>query len=252
MGGFALGMHDLSRAFGFLRSHPPLWRWVLAPALVTLLLLVALIAGVIHFATRIVGSVEAHLPTWVASTVGSLMMLLVVVALAAGALFVLATFAGIVAGPFCEQLSEAVEEIHTGIRAPRDGAVRVVHELVRGAGHSFRRLAGALAGAIALLALSFVPVAGHVVALVLGGYLASRASAYDCYDSLLARRRLAYDTKLAILRARRGRSLGLGAAVAALLLVPVVNLLAFGLGTIGATLALLDDPPVEARRTLAA
>lgn len=110
-------------------------------------------------------------------------------------------------------------------------------ELVTGLGHSLRRLAGSLLGAVAMLALSFVPIVGSIAALAVGGWLAAGGAAYDCYDAVLARRALSYADKLGYLRAHRGRTLGLGAAVAGLLLVPGVNLVALGVGAVGATLA---------------
>jgi uncharacterized protein involved in cysteine biosynthesis len=75
---------------------------------------------------------------------------------------------------------------------------------------------------------------------VLGGWLAARASAYDCYDAVLSRRGLPYAGKLAYLSHHRGRTLGLGAGVAGLLLIPGANLVALGLGAAGATLAALE------------
>ena len=66
-------------------------------------------------------------------------------------------------------------------------------------------------------------------------------AAYDCYDAVLSRRDLPYEAKTAYLAARRGRTFGLGAAVAGMLLVPVLNLVALGVGAAGATLAVLDE-----------
>jgi uncharacterized protein involved in cysteine biosynthesis len=75
---------------------------------------------------------------------------------------------------------------------------------------------------------------------VLGGWFAASGSAYDCYDAVLARRELAYADKLAYLARYRSRTLGLGAGVAGLLLIPGVNLVAVGVGAAGATLAALE------------
>jgi len=86
-----------------------------------------------------------------------------------------------------------------------------------------------------------VPVIGTIAAMLIGWYFASRGAAYDCYDAVLARRDLSYAQKTNYLAARRSRTFGLGAVVAVLLIVPIANLFALGVGAIGATLAVLEE-----------
>lgn len=233
-------MRDVGRGFAFLNAHPRLWSWVIAPAVVTLVLLVLLIAVASRILTHVVASLTAHLPSWLEGVASWGLSILVVTALAAGALFVFVAVAGLIAGPFCEMLSEAVDVQLTGREGPPFSRVRFIGELATGIGHSLRRLVVSVIGAIFLFALSFVPVVGTITAVVLGGWFAARAAAYDSYDAVLARRAMAYRDKLAFLRRHRSRTLGLGAAVAGLLLVPGVNLVALGVGAVGATLAAND------------
>jgi uncharacterized protein involved in cysteine biosynthesis len=80
-------------------------------------------------------------------------------------------------------------------------------------------------------------VIGSIAAVLIGGWLAARGAAYDCYDAVLARRSLSYGDKLAYLARHRQRTFGLGAAVAAMLFVPGLNLIALGVGAAGATVA---------------
>src|SRR5882762_555776 len=68
----ANGVRDVQRGLGALRAHPGLWKWVLAPAVITLVLFVGLIAGVIHLIDPLVGWLIAHVPAWLASFAGSL------------------------------------------------------------------------------------------------------------------------------------------------------------------------------------
>jgi uncharacterized protein involved in cysteine biosynthesis len=86
-----------------------------------------------------------------------------------------------------------------------------------------------------------VPLVGTIAAVALGLWLAATAAAYDCYDAVLARRSMAYRDKLAYLGHHRGRSLGLGLAVAGMLLVPGLNLVALGVGAAGATVAAIEQ-----------
>ncbi len=234
--------------YRFLAAHPRLWGWVAAPAAVTLVLLAAAIWAVAATASPLVAWATGWMPDAIERWAGWLVWLVVLVALGFAALLVFVPVAGVIAGPFNELLSEAVEERLTGAPGPRFSPGAFARDALLGLLHGLRRLVVALGGALLLVALSFVPVVGTLAAPVLGGWLAARAAAYDCYDAVLARRGLSYPAKLAFLARHRHRTLGLGATVAALLLVPGVNLIALGLGATGATLAAreLESPPPPA------
>jgi CysZ protein len=95
---------------------------------------------------------------------------------------------------------------------------------------------------LALLIVSAViPVIGAIVAAALGAYVTASFAAYDAYDAIWARRRWRYADKVAYVKQRRWRAIGLGGVVAALMLVPGLNLVALSMGAAGATLAFLDD-----------
>jgi CysZ protein len=251
----AQGVRDVERGFAFLNEYPRLWVWVIAPAAITLLVLTVLLAGLALVVHRVVGWMTAHLPAWLDGTVSWaswLLTIIVVIALAAGAMLVFVAIVGMIAGPFCERLSEAVDDEVFGGQGPKFTLGRFLVDLVVGVIHGLRRLAIAVLGALLLIALSWVPVVGTFAALAVAGWLAAHAAAYDCYDAILARRALAYRHKLEYLRKHRSRTLGLGAVVAGLLLVPGVNLVALGVGAVGATLAVHDfDAEAEERLRLA-
>jgi len=145
---------------------------------------------------------------------------------------------GMVAGPFNEMLSERVEQELTGTPGAPASLGSFARDALVGVGHALRRLALSLVYIALLFALNFVPVIGSAAAIGIGFYLAAKGTAYDCYDAVLARRNVAYADKLAFLARTRGRAFGLGAVVAALLFVPVVNLFVLGIGAVGATLAI--------------
>jgi CysZ protein len=250
MSEFVRGVRDVGRGFAFLNVHPRLWGWVMAPAAVTLLLLIVLIAVASRVMSQVVGSLTAHLPSWLEGVASWGLSLLVVSALAVGALLVFVALAGLLAGPFCERLSEAVEVQLTGREGPPFSFGRFVVEAATGIGHAVRRLIASVFGAIFLFALSFIPVVGTIAAVVLGAWFAARGAAYDSYDAVLARRSMAYRDKLAFLRVHRGRTLGLGATIAGLLLVPGVGLVALGVGAVGATLAAHELDAAAGRRSV--
>jgi CysZ protein len=231
----ATGVRDIGRGFGVLNAHPGLWKWVAAPAVATAALAVALIAGIVRLVDPVNAWVARHLPDAIAQVASSILTTLVVIVLAAGALLVFVPLAGIVAGPFNEMLSERVEAKLTGKPAPGFSLSELARGLVLGIGHGLRRLLTALVGFALVVAVGLVPVIGAVAAPVLAVWLTASSAAYDCYDAVFSRRTMAYGDKLAFLARHRSRTLGLGGGVAAMLLVPGVNLLALGIGAAGAT-----------------
>lgn len=252
----ANGVRDVQRGLGALRAHPGLWKWVLAPAVITLVVFVALIAGVIHLIDPLVGWLIAHLPAWLASFAGSVVRsvvtTVVVVGLSIGGLFVFVAVAGMVTGPFSEMLSEDLEAALTGQRPPAFSFGAFVRGFAIGVLHGLRRLIASLIGLVFVFALGFIPVVGTIAAALIGAWLAAQGAAYDCYDAVLARRSMSYRAKLAYLARHRQRSLGLGAAIAGMLVIPGVNLVALGLGAAGATVAALEldraERPAPGRR----
>jgi len=242
---FATGVRDVGRGLAVLKSHPSLWKWLVAPAIVSLLLLIAAIVGIAHAVDPVIGWIAPHLPSWLATVAGTLLWLLVVVLLGTAGLFVFATVAGMIAGPFNELLSERVEEVLTGRPSPPFSLREFLHGAVLGIAHGIRRLASALVGVFVMIALGFVPVVGTIAAMLIGAWLVAGAASYDSYDAVLSRRTMAYGDKLAYLKRYRGRTFGLGLAVAGMLLVPGLNLIALGVGAAGATVAVIQ---LDARR----
>ena len=231
------GLGDLRRGFRFLQRHRALWAWIVAPALLTLALLVGLVVAVAALADPLVAWLARHLPASLEPLGGWVLMAIVIVGLVLAALLLFVSLAGFVAGPFNELLSEAVEVRLTG----RPGASFSLRDLPRGAvvgvAHGLRRLAVTVVSVAVLFGLGLFPVVGTIAAGVSAGWLAARAAAYDCYDAVLSRRAMSYRAKLAFLDQHRGRSVGLGAGVAAMMVVPGLNLIALGIGAIGATIA---------------
>ena len=239
-----LGAGDAARGLRYLLAHPRLFGWVVAPALLTLGVIIGVVWAVLVLSAPAVAWIAGGVPDWLGSWLSGLLRLVVVGGLSVIGFLFYVSISGVLAGPFCEMLSESVEERVTGTPAPGFSAVAFARGVVLGVLHALRRLVIYLV-ALGLLFLlgALVPVVGHAIAIAVGFYLAAQTAAYDCYDAVFGRRLWRYRQKTDYLRARRGRTLGLGAAVAALLLIPFFNLVALGLGSAGATLAFLDEAP---------
>lgn len=241
MTGLFRGAGDVARGFRFLGAHRRLWWLVMAPAAITLVFIVAVIWTVLAVSAPLVALVAGWAPDFMEPFAGALLRVLAVAGLSVVGFLVYVSLSGLFAGPFCELLSEAVEERVTGTPAPPFSPFAFARGMVLGILHAARRLAVYLfALVLALAAGAFVPVVGHALGFALAGYFAATTAAYDCYDSVFGRRLWRYRQKQEFLSAHRGRTFGLGVAVAALLLIPFCNLVALGVGSVGATLATLD------------
>lgn len=240
MDSFATGVRDVQRGLAALRRHPRLWKYVVAPAVITAGLVVGLAIGVVHLIHPLVGWIHAHLPSWLAELAGGALAAVVGVALWAGLAIVFVPLVGLIAGPFAERLSEHLERALTGQPPPPSSVGDFLHSLILSVAHGVRRLLASLLGLVVVFALGFAPVIGSIAAVVIAAWLAAHSAAYDAYDAVLARRLTPYRGKLAYLAHHRARTMGLGAAVAAMLLVPGLNLIALGLGAAGATVASLE------------
>jgi CysZ protein len=242
--GLLTGARDFARGARFLAAHPRLGWWIAAPALLTVVVLAGAVWAGTAVAAHLAAIAASLVPGWLAWMAGPVTWL-VGVAAAVGlttlGFLVYVSVAGLLAGPFCELLSEAVEEIATGARPSRFSIVAFAHGALLGLAHALRRLAVYLLALAALFAAgALVPGVGAALAAAGGVYLAAATAAYDCYDAVFGRRLWRYRRKRAFLAAHRARSLGLGGAVAFFLAVPLVNLVALAIGSIGATLAVLD------------
>lgn len=241
LGNALRGLSDVRRGAAFVAARPRLWHWVAAPFVLVALLLGALVWLAVRFAGPLLDRWLGALPGWLGDTLPGLLSWLLIALLLVAGYVVFVGVAMILAAPFNEMLSEDIEAELTGAPAERFSLPRFVRDLVVGLVHGLRRVALYLGLSAVLFAVGLlVPIAGPPVAAALGALVTARFAAYDSYDAVLARKRWAYRDKGAFLGAHRARTLGLGVAVAALLVVPLLNLLALPLGAAGATIGYLD------------
>ena len=220
------GVMDGVRGAAYLVRHRPLFKWVVGPVLVVTL-------------------VAAMTFGWLLALVGAV-GLVGWTSLAIVCATVIATIAMLIAGPFNELLSEAIEEREAGLRPPSFSAARFVHEVAVSIAHAARRGAAHVVFLVCLLVVArFVPVAGSVLAVIGSAWVAARFASYAVYDAVWARRHWRYRDKTAYLRGDRWRTLGLGALVAMTLVVPGLNVVGLAIGSAGATLRMIrEEEPV--------
>jgi uncharacterized protein involved in cysteine biosynthesis len=211
---------------------------VATPAVLTVALLVVTIGWVLSALSAPIAAVSAVVP---GGWLDNVLEIAATIVLAIGSLAVFASVSSVIASPFNELLSEAVEERVTGVPGPRFRVRTFLYDLVLGMLHASRRAIVYLLEMLALLVIGLVvPVVGTIAAMVGGGYVTARFASYDAYDAVWARRHWRYRAKTRYLQAHAARTLGLGGVVAVILLVPGVNVIGLAIGATGATLRMLD------------
>jgi CysZ protein len=234
LGEFLGGAYDGVRGALYLITRPRLWVYVLLPAIVAAIVLIVAVGSLLGMLSGPIAAVSAFLP---GSWADNVITLLAGVALTVLSFTLLISIAAIIAGPFNEMLSESIEEKETGVAGERFQLLRFLKDLAVGLWHSIRRVAIYLVVMIALLVLGVaVPVVGSIIAAVLGAIATARFASYDAYDAVWSRRRLRYREKTAYMREHRWRTLGLGAVVSVVLIIPGLNVVGLAIGATGATL----------------
>lgn len=236
MATLARGFADVIRAVPYMARRPKLLRLVIAPFALALVIAGLLLWWLSTNVDPLVHGAIARLPGFLTSAAGDALRVLLWAAALALTYVAFLAFVSVLTTPFCEMISEQVEEEETGASATPFSWKVLARDLALGVAHSLRRLALFIASFVGLFLISTIfPFIGPVVALGLGGYVSARFAAYDCHDTIWARKGTAYEDKKTYLREHRPYTTGLGLAVAGAALIPVVNALAFPLGTIAAT-----------------
>ncbi|MGE0872107.1 MAG: EI24 domain-containing protein [Kofleriaceae bacterium] len=237
-GEVARGAGDTLRGAAYLARNPRLWPWVIAPAVVALVLLVIVAGWLLSVASAPIAAVSAWLPgEWL----DNVLRIIATIIVAVLGVSVFVSVASLIAGPFNEMLSERVEARVTGAPSPPFSVLGFVVDLVVGITHAARRIVRYLILLALLLVVALVPAIGPVLATVGSAYVTAQFAAYDAHDAVFARKRWRYRDKVEYLRVRRWRSLGFGGPIALLLLVPGANVVALAIGATAATLTVIDE-----------
>jgi CysZ protein len=236
------GSTYLPRAAHLLAGTPRLWRYVLVPLALNLLLAVLLYAALLFAGLRVVDDLVAGLPAWLAP-LALLLHALLVVALLVAIGFVLVRFGVVLGSPWYGRLSEEIERMRRGAAPPTErGPLR---EIARSLAFELKKLLFVVAVALPLLLLNVVPGFGQAAAAAGGLALAATVACLDFLDPPLSRRDVGFRARLAYARRTLPASAAFGLTCVAALSVPLLNLLAVPLCVAAGTLFYCDraDPP---------
>ncbi len=219
---FLAGVSYLPGGALFLLRNPRLWPVAISPLLVAAVFLVIGIFSGAFWAGRIeqslFGGALRTMPVWLGFVIVAGLW---AGSLAAGGILALAC-AFVLLGPLFEKLSQKVEEI-SGLKVQGSKGLR--WEVVQ----SLKTAAYFVLGAPLAILLGLVPFLGPALALVVTGHNV----AFQNTDAVLLRRGMVFGERRDFHRRFRPETLGFG--MAAVLLFPLMNILAVPIMVVGAT-----------------
>lgn len=234
------------RALGLIHRTPRLWGYVIVPIVLNVLLGAVLYLGLFAAIWQVLQVRLADSPLG-----GALVLILgsvLAVALAVAIGFVLVRFGMVLGSPWYGQLSEKLEGMVTGSGEipQRLTAGAIIYDIWRALLFESKKLALFLALWLPSLLLLLIPAVGGLLYTAAGILLGALISCLDFFDGPQERRRMSFRQKLATVRATLPGSLSFGLVAAALVAIPVLNLLAIPLCVAAGNLFVLE------RRLLAA
>jgi CysZ protein len=235
------------RALGVLRRSRSLWKYVIIPLLVNIVVGITLYAGLLWAGLRGIDNLLLGLPEW-AMVFEILLQVVLVVLLLIVIGFVLLQFGVVLGAPWYGQLAEHLEQLYTGHKWEQPATVM---NIVRDIGHALafemKKLLLLVGVGVPVLLLHFLPPVGSVAATVGGISLAATITCLDFFDASLGRRRLHFRKKLGIIWRNLPASGGFALVCLGLVSIPFINLLAIPLCVTAGTLFFCDRVWAELR-----
>jgi CysZ protein len=219
------------RAMGLINRQRRLWKFIVAPIMVNLvvgaLLYLGLYAGLLRLLEAYLVVGDGTLAAFFLWLVRALLAVTLAVAIG----FLLVRFGVLLGSPWYGQLSEELEALLTGrTRPPQKLTARgVSYDLWRALQFEGKKLLLALGIWLPSLLLLLVPGLGGLLYAVIGITLGATISCLDFFDGPLERRRLGFRAKLGLVRRLLPASASFGLIAFGLVSIPLVNLLAIPL-----------------------
>ncbi len=222
---FGSGFGSLVRGFTFLAARPRLWIWAILPTAINLILLGAMMGVFIHYYSDLYGWLAAHLGVheiaapsawwqhvlnWVLIVAGVFLKAVIVLLTLVILLIVSYALSFVVAGPFNDALSERVEVVVTGHEPPPFSFKKFLAELMRTIRVESIKAAILLAIPVALFVVSFIPVIGGPLYVLLTFLFGAWDLGFSYADLPLGRRAAPFRERWSFARQHRWALIGLG------------------------------------------
>jgi CysZ protein len=242
---FGQGLSAPWRGFRYMARHPALWRYGIVPVLlnllITTLLLVVLVALAVLFFRRLH---PWFADGWGWTLVEILFGLVLLVAVLGLALVVYLVLQGILCGHFYGKLARQVE-LQLGVRPEEIKEVPFAYQVA----DTLRDVGFLAVVNAACIAVQIVPGIGSVLGACGGYYFNCFTFGLDFFDHPLALRGMRRKEKRAFAKRHRAYTLGLGTAVLAITLLPLINAILLTTAVTGAVLLHRQLAPLHADHT---
>ncbi len=238
------------RAARFLVGQRRLWPLLVIPALINVVLFVAMVVLLAGRMDDLLGAWWARPDgeAWFDGLLRALWYLAWLIAVAVAFLLsyvIVVLVGGVVASPFNDVLSEHAERILTGRREVPQPDEAFWSGVLRSIG-SAAAITGLYVGLmIPVLLLNLLPGIGSVAAAALGGALSAVFVALEYADTALERYRYRLRAKIRLLRDNLALAGGFGVGASLLLWIPLLNFLCIPIAVVGGTalaLVLMEEP----------
>jgi len=243
------------RAIALLFKRPSLWKYLIIPILVNLLLGGLLYGGFLYWGwqgveiltkelSQNLDQLIADLPQWLSFLeyiilfVSWLLRAILTIILFVIIGFVLLQFGSIIGSPWYGQLSEQVEKVRLGSVTVID--VGIFKDIARALLFEVKKLLLALGVGLILFLIGFIPAVGGIVTTVGSITLTATLVCLDFFDSPLERRRFSFRDKLKTIYRNLPASGSFSLLCLVLISVPLLNLITIPLCVMSGTLFLCD------------
>lgn len=223
MSDLVAGVGCLVSGLRWVARHPRQWLFGLLPALITLVLDIAVIVVLVIYGDDIVVSVTPFTDGW--APVWRTLTLVVAVVILAGAVMLVAVllFTALtlaIGAPFYDKIAERVDADLGGAEAA--DARPVWRQVLAAIGDGVRVMLYATVCGVVLFALGFVPIAGQTVIPVIGACVSGFFLTVELTTASGERRGLTFRRRFALLRRKKMLAIGFGTPLFLLFLVPVL------------------------------
>jgi CysZ protein len=234
---FLAGVGYFARGLGWVARRPGQWLFGLIPAFIVLIVYAV---GLVFLGLYLADLVRAASPFadhWSTGLRDATRVLMGILMYGAAAMISIVTFTGVtlvVGEPFYESISTRVENSEGGL--PPEADVSLWRQLVRGLGDAV--VVGLITMLLAVLffALGFLPIVGQTVVPVVAACVSGYFLTLELTSIALERRGLRRRDRFAVMRRNRALSVGFGASVFVVFLIPLGAVLAMPGAVAGGTL----------------
>jgi len=234
------------RGLIFLKRNRVLWKYVLIPLAVNVMVFLGL--GILFFFLfpELVGLILPEGDAWYWTILRAILWIIGTFLVMVLFLVSFTAVGTAIASPFNEALSEQVERMVGGWRSEDGlGLWDQARRSARSAIESIKHVAVYLGGSLLIGLTGLIPATGTLISMILGTLWTFLFLAMEFGDYYLARHWLAFRTRWRMVLAERWSSLGFGAGCAALFMIPFLNLLLMPGAVVGGTLLWMELKPLN-------